>query len=215
MDRTIRIKGTGKLSVMPDLTRVCFSLTGTYPTYEQAVSCSGENTNRLKDDLARAGFPREDVKTVDFSILPDYESYQTKDKAWKRRLNGYRFRHEAKLEFPSDSEKLGRVLKAANSSAACPAVDIEYTVSEPEKLVGQVLEKAVQDAAAKAEVIARAAGIRLGRVLSVSNTNEEDRYRDPVICMDMIESCKMSGPDLTPEDMDLTGSVTVIWEIEG
>ena len=107
--RTIRVTGKGRIKVKPDMTRITLSLEGTYPEYGETLRRSSQDTERLKDLLAPFGFGRSDLKTLNFSVDTEYESYKEKG-AYKQHFVGYKFNHLMKVEFDSDNERLGRVL---------------------------------------------------------------------------------------------------------
>ena len=71
--RTIRVTGKGQIKVKPDMTRITISLEGTYPDYGETLRKSSEDTESLKDLLARFGFERSDLKTLSFRVDTEYE----------------------------------------------------------------------------------------------------------------------------------------------
>ena len=83
--RTIRVTGKGQIKVHPDMTRITLSLEGTHPEYGEALRHSSEDTEQLKDVLSTFGFERTDLKTLNFSVDTQYESYKEKG-AYKQRL---------------------------------------------------------------------------------------------------------------------------------
>ena len=54
--RTIRVTGKGTLKLRPDTTRISISLEGLFPEYSETLRRSSEDTERIKDLLARFGF---------------------------------------------------------------------------------------------------------------------------------------------------------------
>ena len=74
--RTIRITGKGNLKIHPDITRITITLTGLYKDYAEALRRSSEDTEKLKDIVSVFGFERKDLKTVNFSVDTEYESYR-------------------------------------------------------------------------------------------------------------------------------------------
>ena len=114
--RTIRVTGKGQLRVKPDQTRITLSLEGLYPEYGEALRRSAEDTEKIKDLLTELGFVRTDLKTLNFNVDTEYESYQVKN-TYKQRFVGYKYHHQMKVEFDSDNARLGKVLYAL---AKCP-----------------------------------------------------------------------------------------------
>ncbi len=115
--RTIRVTGKGQLRVKPDMTRITLSLEGLYPEYGEALRRSAEDTEKIKDLLTELAFARTDLKTLNFNVDTEYESYQVKN-TYKQRFVGYKYHHQMKVEFDSDNARLGKVLYALAKCAS-------------------------------------------------------------------------------------------------
>lgn len=221
MERTIRVTGKGKLAVHPDTIRLRLCMEGMQGEYQPALQTSSMMTEELKKLIEHQGFCRNDLKTLNFQIDAEYESYQDKkDKSWKRMFSGYKFEHRMKLEFPSDNDKLGRLLYALAHSNVHPEISIEYTVADPEAAKGELLKKAVQDSKAKADVLSSAAGVQLGCIRSIDYswgqiemvTRPLDRAMLMAPTCD--SECNSYQMDIDPDDIDIEDTVTVVWDIQ-
>ncbi len=216
--RTIRVTGKGMLRVSPDTTRITLTLQGERTEYGAALAASSDDTERLKTLLGDFGFAREDLKTLVFNVDTVYESYEEKG-AYRQRFKGYRYVHEMKAEFPSDNDRLGRVLSALAASPVQPQFGIGYTVKDPEALKNALLERAVADAKEKAAVLARAAGVPLGAIQSVDyswgqvsfEVQPMDRLCAPMGAAGAAN--KALALDVQPDDVEAADTVTVVWEI--
>ncbi len=113
------------------------------------------------------GFQRKDLKTVYFNVDTEYESYQDRDKSWKRRFKGYKYNHHMKIEFAADNKRLGQVLYALAHSSLRPEFSIEYTVADVEKCKNELLHKAIEDSIQKAQVLTTAANVKLGEIQAI------------------------------------------------
>ena len=164
--RTIRVTGKGQIKVKPDMTRITLSLEGIYPEYSETLRRSSEDTERLKDLLTGFGFERYELKTLNFSVDTEYESYKDKG-TYKQRFVGYKFHHLMKVEFDSDNDRLGRVLYALANCPVKPEFRLSYTVKDPEVAKNELLGKAVTDARAKATVLTQAAGVSLKDIQNI------------------------------------------------
>ncbi|NLG05575.1 MAG: SIMPL domain-containing protein [Clostridia bacterium] len=221
MERTIRVTGKGNLSVKPDMIRLIMTIEGMQEEYDKAVEQSASMTEAIKDVFESLDFERNSVKTLYFNISTEYESYQAKDKSWKRRFIGYKFVHRTKVEFPSDNKRLGKVLYALGHSAVCPEFRIEYTVAEPEKCKNELLARAVADSREKAEVLAKAANVSLGDIITIDYSwGEIEFISRPMEHMMLEECCMREAPvggaydmDIDPDDIDVSDNVTVVWKI--
>ena len=219
--KTIRVTGKAKIKVHPDVTRITLTLDGLWPQYGDALKHSSEDTEALKALLEKFGFEKTDLKTLSFSVDPEYESYQEKN-VWKQRLLGYRFRHIMKVEFDSDNERLGKVLFAlANNQAVQPEFRISYTVKDPEASKNQLLAEAVRDSQRKAAVLSEAAGVALKELQSIDYSwgeiNFEVSPAEQLRAREMVlNSAAEDGSfdmDIEPDDIEVADTVTLVWEI--
>lgn len=223
MERTIRVTGKGKLSVKPDTIRLIMTVEGTQNEYDKAVQRSAEMTEEIKDLFEQSGFDKNSVRTLYFNVNAEYESYQARDKSWKRRLTGYKFVHRMKIEFPMDNKLLGKILFALGHSELRPEFDIEYTVSDTEKTKNELLRKAVADSKEKAYTLTQAADVSLGSIITIDYSWDEIKFvTKPVNRMMLEASCGEEAMysdnssydiDIAPDDIDVTDSVTVVWAI--
>ena len=220
--RTIRVTGKGQIKVKPDTTRITMSLEGTWPEYGETLRHSSQDTERLKDVLSAFGFERSDLKTLNFNVETEYESYKDKG-TYKQRLIGYRFTHMMKVEFPSDNDRLGKVLYALANCPLKPEFRLSYTVSDPEATKNDLLGKAVTDAKEKASVLTQAAGVTLKDIQSIDYSwGEIDfEYRpmnrmlmaDEYLARPMAAESPSYDMDIEPDDIEVSDTVTVLWEI--
>ena len=217
--RTIRVTGKGMIRLKPDTVRVTMSLEGMEPVYADTLRRSTADTEALRSAVERIGFAREDLKTKNFNVQTEYEGYQ-EDGVYRQRLIGYRFRHELLIEFPWDNERLGTVLGAITETSLAPELRIAYTVKDREAAKNALLGLAVADAKTKAETLTAAAGVALGALQSIDYAwGEPDLEVRPMRKMAMADNamaeCSTASYDMniTPDDIQVSDTVTVIWEI--
>ena len=222
MERTIRVTGKGNLSVKPDTVRLIMAMEGMKEEYDEALAESANMTEHLNRIFSDLGFEGEDIKTLSFNVSTEYESYQAKDKSWKRRFEGYKYVHRMKVEFPADNKRLGKVLYKLGHSPVRPEFHIEYTVAEPEKCKNELLAKAIIDAKAKADVLSKASGVSLGEIVTIDYSFMEidvvsrpmDKLMLEEYCMRSCEADEFYDIDINPDDIDVTDNVTVVWVIK-
>ena len=219
--RTIRVTGKGQLQVRPDTTRITVTLNGLSRDYGETLRRSAEETEALKEVLSGFGFERADLKTLSFSVDTEYESYRDENNDYKQRFAGYRFTHIMKVEFASDNERLGRILYALANCGVRAEFRISYTVRDPEAAKNLLLGNAVADAKDKAVVLSQAGGVSLREIQSIDYSwGQLDFEIQPMNRMLMAEDCcaaPSAGPsydlDIEPDDIEVSDTVTVIWEI--
>lgn len=220
MDKTMKITGKGKISVKPDRIRLNMTMEESYKEYEVTLNQSSNTTKILKDLFVSFGFQKDDLKTNSFDIDTKYESYKSKDQSWKKRLVGYTYTHRMLIEFDADNKKLGEILYALAHSVITPEISIEYTVSDPEKYKDELLKNAIEDSKHKAKVLAHAANVELGDIVSIDYSWGEINFvSEPIQNFAFASAEKtISSPgydiDIEADDIDVTDTVTVIWKIK-
>ena len=220
--RTIRVTGKGNLKVKPDMTRITISLEGTFPEYGEALRRSAEDTEKMKDLLTGFGFGRTDLKTLNFNVETEYESYKEHG-TYKQRFVGYKYHHLMKVEFASDNDRLGKVLYALANCPVKPEFRLSYTVKDPEAAKNELLGRAIADAKEKSSVLTMAAGVTLKDIQSIDYSWGQINFEvQPMNRMLMAEECCEAPSaaygsydmDIEPDDIEVSDTVTVIWEIE-
>ena len=218
--RTIRVTGNGRIKLKPDMIRITLSLEGCYPEYGETLRRSSQDTERLKDLFAGFGFERSDLKTLNFRVDTEYESYMDLG-AFKQRFAGYKFFHWMKVELDFDNELLGRVLYALANCDVKTEFRISYTVKDPEVAKNELLGQAIADATEKASVLAKAAGLTLKEIRNIDYSwGMIDFEIKPMDRMLMPKSCRSGAAaepgynlDIQPDDITVSDTVMVIWEI--
>ena len=217
--KTIRITGRGQIRVTPDKTRIMIALNDVCEEYAQALEKASKERATLQEVLRGFGFADSDLKTLNFNVDPEYEGYQ-EDGIWKQKFKGYRYYHQLKLEFASDNDKLGKVLYAMAASGLTPEFSIGFFASDPEAVRNELLADAVADAKAKAEALTAAAGVTLGAIQSIDYAKADlnlavNTMRMPMMAKGMAaeECCDSYDMDVQPDDIELTDTVTILWEI--
>ena len=220
-ERIIKVTGKGNLKIRPDMTRITISLDGQNEEYDKILEQSTKDTERLKDIFEKLGFERNDVKTLMFDVDTRNESYQTKDKSLKERFVGYEYKHVVKVEFDIDNARLGKILYVlANAKDIHPDFRLSYTVKDKEASKNELIGKAVADAKTKAEVLTKAAGVSLKEIKSIDYSCGEIQFeyspmrRDILLGSVMDDACEGSyDVDIEPDDVEVSDTVTVVWEI--
>ncbi|MBR5348980.1 MAG: SIMPL domain-containing protein [Lachnospiraceae bacterium] len=217
--RMIRVTGTGRLSLPPDVTTVYMELTDHNKDYAKVVEASTKHTIEMKDALAEIGFEREKIKTTGFRVDVETESYQDENHYWRERFVGYKAIHSAKIEFGVDNERLGQVMTVLAKMPFKPTFSVSYSVKDLEKARKTLLTNAVKDAKAKAHVLAKAAGAKLGPATRIIYGNEMPYFvsegMPKMARMDnaMLKSAGAIKVDINPEDITEEEQVNVFYEM--
>ena len=215
MERTIRVKGKGKISVKPDTIKIMVKAEGLCWNYDETIEQSTQDTRILRDALKNAGLDPKNLKTTYFSIDSEYESYRDKNDDYKEKFVGYEYEHRTYIEFENDNKILGKVLYELAHCDVKVKFDINYTVKDKEKVKNDLLEKAVEDSTTKAKVLAKASGVKLKEILNIDYSwGEIDIYSSPMDDWMVCEAKSSYDIDIEADDIDVQDTVTITWTIE-
>lgn len=219
MNRTITIKGIGKLSLKPDQTVVSLTLKTVHADYDKAMDEAAKHLEQLRGALVGIGFTKDDLKTTNFNVNAEYESERDKNGNYKRIFIGYSVTHQLKLEFDFDSQRLSQTLGVIAGCIAEPELNVQFTVKDKEAVDAALLQSACANAKAKAEILTKASGVTLGELVSIDyNWGElhlfsQTQYDMEDACMRMASAAPTSI-EIEPDDIDISDSVTFVWEIK-
>jgi uncharacterized protein YggE len=216
-ERTITVKGTGNVSTKPDLVVIEMRLETTEKDHALTLDHATKGLDALRAAITSAGHDGKELKTTSFNIQTKYESYKVLDD-WKQRFVGYTCTHGLRLEFDFDMSAIGRTLGAIAVCESAPQFSIRFSVKDPAAVKEQSLESAVSNAAEKARILARAAGVKLGAIAHINYSWGELRLYSET---DMkygraLKDCAAApmAMDIEPDDINVSDDVTIIWTIE-
>ncbi len=218
MERTIKITGTGNLSLKPDITIISMEISDWRPTYEETLKLSTECVTLVKDALERAGLKRDSLKTTYYNIGAHYEYYYDEKSNRRSKFNGYEFNQNLKFEFSVDNKLLGRILYQLSQLEIEPEFSVNYGVKDTESAKNKLLTNAIKDAKDKALVIADAAGVELGEIIDINYSwiNVDFISRKYSLAKANYIDERLSNGfdiDIDPEEIERSDNVTLIFKI--
>ena len=121
----------------------------------------------------------------------------------------------------SEYDRQGNLLKFLVCKEKTLDINFEYTVANVEKCKNELLHKAIEDLIQKAQALTTAANVKLGEIQAIDYSwGEIDFVTKPMNEMRLMErtECEISAPaaydiDIEADDIDVTDTVTVVWEI--
>lgn len=83
-DRIIAVKGIGNVTAKPDLIIITMMLENTDYSYSGAIQLASGAIDAIRTALISVGYKKDDLRTTDFNINTDYESYKDTKGNWKQ-----------------------------------------------------------------------------------------------------------------------------------
>lgn len=216
MQRTIRVKGKGKISVKPDMIRLDITANEVCKEYDEVIEKSALCIKKIKETVKKAGLNDKELKTVKFDVDSKYESYRDKNGNYKSRLVGFQYTQKFYIQFPNDNTQLGKILYELSHCDVNVEFYIKHTVKDITAVKNELLAKAVQDSKIKAEILAKSSGVTLVDIINIDYSwGEIEIYSEPIQKYCLAEST-ISEPyniDIEADDIDVQDTVTIVWEI--
>lgn len=220
--KTITVKGVGKVSAPVDTVELSLRIWQKDKDYEAALKGASDKVDALEKALVRARFSKADFQSDSFHVNTEYESVRDKNGEYRNVFSGYVCTYEQRLRFDFDVARLGKALNAVAKSNSQPELNVGFTVKQPERLQKELLENAAASARARAEILCRAAGARLGALQTIEYDVPHLSFRSNTV-MDVAE-CAMPmlaggnakrsmAANFRPQDIDLQDSAVFVWEL--
>ena len=206
---TVTATGTGKESTAPDEAEMSFGVTMRDAAADVALDKASKAADAIIAAVKKAGVDAKDVQTRNIAVYPEYGN-QTEGKA--PTITGYSATVSVSAKI-RDIEKVGDVIAAASSAGANEITGPTFTISDESPARDVAIEKAIEDAKHRGEVMAKAAGKSLGAVIAVSETGTSAIPYYSKGAYDTAEALRADVP-IEPGQLDVTANVTVVFELK-
>jgi hypothetical protein len=208
-ERIVGVSGTGEVQAQPDLATLGVGVVTNGDTAKAALAANGPAMEKVIGAVREAGVASRDLQTSGVAITPIYSRQTQPDDP--PRISGYAVSKSVTVRL-RDTSKLSTLLDALVSAGANRMYGPSFSIAEPEKLRDEARRKAVADARRKAELYAAAAGVKLGRVVSIEENEAVvmPRFRE---AMAAAPAARSNAPVETGE-LDIRATVRVIYALE-
>ena len=202
------ISATGEVSRIPDIAIISAGVMTRAPTAVAALSDNAARMERVRAALKRAGIADRDIQTSNVSLNPDYRYVENQPP----QLTGYNASNTVNVRF-RDIKATGRILDALVGEGANQINGPSLTIDKPETALDEARTKAIANGRARAELYARALGMRVVRLLSVSESSGYGGAPVPMAMrMDVAQAA--SKTEITPGEQQLQVSVSMSFELQ-
>ncbi len=203
-DKAVTVTGEASVSATPDLATIRGGVTTQGKTAQEASDVNSRDMLAVIAALKSAGVQERDIQTARLTIFPQ----QDLQKSGRARIVGFQAANQVIVRI-RDIAKVATTLDRMIGAGANEISGIEFSVTEASKALDKARKDAVADAKRKAEIYAEAAGLRLGRALSIQEDGSAAPYpaRAP-----MLRATAGSVP-VSPGEETLRINVTISYEL--
>jgi uncharacterized protein YggE len=204
--RAISMTGHGEVRSAPDMAQVTAGVTTNGATAAQALAANSSRMKNVFAALQKLGVPEKNIQTTSFFVSPQYTNGENNT---PRRLTSYQVNNDVTVRL-EDIGKLGTTLDALVTAGANQMNGISFSIQNTAPVLEKARIQAIADARQRAETYARAAGVSLGPILSIS----EGASEAPRPMYRMAAAFAAPGPPpVAAGEQSVTADVSVVWEI--
>ncbi len=202
------IVATGDVTAVPDIASVG---AGVVTDADSASAALGANATRMAATVAalrKAGIADRDLQTTAVNLSPRYKYQDNQPPV----ITGYQASSRVSVRF-RDVKSAGRILDSLVAAGANQIDGPSLSVDHSEALLDQAREKAIADARARAALYAKATGLHIKRIVSISEGSAEIPIVRPMM---MMAARKSEAADTSIEagEQKLSISLSVTFELE-
>ncbi len=208
--REIQIQGYGEIEARPNIGHVRVGVTiESQSTAENALRLLSEKFDRIVKAVEGVGVAEEDITTTDFQINPQYDYSDG-----RQILRGFGASETVQIKV-RDLDTISDVIAKATAEGSNQVGGVTFESEEQTELEKRAQEVAIADARQKAQELARALGVQLGKVKFFSASPTQ-----PPVQPYLLESVAkdtggdLPGPPIRPGSQTVTSTVTVTYEIK-
>lgn len=214
-DRVINVNAVGTVVREPEKAVITVAVESSAATAQLAASANARKMDAVFAALRRVGIVPPKVRTIAYELQPQYQQPSRENPNPTPRVVGYRAINMVLVDVDTIA-RVGMVIDATVASGANRITNLSFELRDVESARLEALRLAVAKARAEAEVLATAAGQRLGSPLNISSSSyfEPRQYR-----MQAVEVANMAvaAPPPTPIEagtLTITANVSMVFKME-
>ena len=213
--RIISMVGHGEVKSAPDMAVVTLGVVREARTAREALSANNEAMRNVMTTVKDAGVAEKDIQTSGFSVQPKF-IYPKQSSTGERpppRIVGYTVSNNVSI-IVRKLDALGPVLDGVVTAGSNQISGVSFSIAEPKPLRNEARKLATADAIAKAQLYAKAAGVALGPIQTIS---EQGGLRPPVPVVRQARTLGMQAEAAVPVargEQSITMQVHITWLIK-
>lgn len=204
MNNTLFVSGSASNQTKPDKVTVSLGVETTNSTAQVALASNSDLMNKVLNALKAAGVQENETSTSTFSITPNYNYSADTNEG---RLIGFTVSNSIQIQ-SGNIENVSKWIDTAVTSGANNVNSIYFSLSEDKmnEIKNSLLKDAIDNAKAKADIAASAAGLK---VIGVKSISVEDSISPPPIPEPYLKSFATAEAAPAPPTPILTGDQEV------
>lgn len=205
------VSGSGQVASVPDMAVLRLGVTAAAASPGEAVEAMSARMEKVLEGLAEAGIERRDVQSSQLSLRPRYSDRRDPGRSPEEgpEIIGYEAVSDVTVRM-RDLSRLGGVLDDVVSLGANRFDGLSFALQDPAEALDEARRLAVKDAVHKAEVLAEAAGVRLGPIRKLSESQDFGGGPFPM----MAEARLAKDVPVAEGEVETSAQVTIVFALK-
>jgi uncharacterized protein len=157
------VVAAGEVTRVPDIVLINAGVMTQAPTATEAIRANGARMDAMRAALRRAGIADRDIQTSSVNLNAEWRHNREQPPVFI----GYRANHVLSVRF-RDAANAGRILDALVAAGANEISGPTFEIADAEAARDEARTRALATARARAELYARPLGMRVARILRIS-----------------------------------------------
>jgi len=207
---SITVSADALVSVEPDQAEIDIGVIAEAKTAAQAAKDNAAKLSAVVAEVKKLLRPGDQTKTVGYSVTPTYRTPGRE--GGKPEIVGYTATNVVQVKM-AGIQDVGRLIDAATAAGANRIQRLVFTLKDQDAAQREALRNATVKAKAKVEDVAKAAGVKFVRIMSVT---ENERSFQPLMRAEFSMAAQQQAP--TPIEsgtVQIRSSVTLVAEVTG
>jgi uncharacterized protein YggE len=202
------VTATGEVTRVPDVAIISTGVVTKSATASGAISQAATRMARVRAALKSAGVEDRDIQTSNLSLNPDYR-YENNQPP---RLTGYQASNTVTVRF-RDIASSGKIIDALVAEGANQINGPTLTIDKPEAALDEARGQAIRVGRARADLYARSMGLRVVRVVAVSESGGSYPVPPPMPVM-MEARAQAANSKIDPGEQKLQVNLAMTFELQ-
>jgi hypothetical protein len=203
------INATGEVTRVPDVAVISAGVVSRSTTATGALQDTAARMDRVLAALKRAGVESQDIQTSNVSLNPEYRYPENQSP----QLVGYTAQNTVTIRF-RDIRSSGKVLDALVGQGANQINGPSLVIDKPETALDEARTKAIASARARADLYARSLGMRVARVVAVSESGSSYPVPPPMPMYARAEMAAAPATKIEAGEQKLQVNLAVTFELQ-
>ncbi len=203
------VSATGEVTRVPDIAIISAGVQTLQPTATAAIDENAARMERVRAALKRAGIEDRDIQTSSINLNPEYQYDQNRPP----KLTGYRATNTVNVKF-RDLKRTGAILDALVAEGANQINGPNLSIDKPESALDEARTKAIANGRARADLYARALGMRVVRLISVSEGGGYNVPPPMPMVAQMAERSAGADSKIDPGTQQLQVNISMSFELQ-